>query len=237
MLKIIYRHFALSVIEGNEWWFNSIKITQMERKWFIFYKSFYDAGKYLSDDERLDFYDRICNYWCLWVDKKKSDKVEMLFLLIKPLIDNSIKNWDVSKNQWHHWIKGKEFGKLWGRPKKIKPPKTPLRGKKNNPLYKDKDKDKDIDKDTIKKSIKAEKFEEFRNIYPTKKWKEKAKQNFYLAIKEVDPDTIIQWAKNYALEIQKSWQEKIKYPQWWLTDKRWEDEVVQTKRRDGFKLL
>lgn len=119
----------------------------MQRDSMVFYRSYYEAGRFLDDKERLDYYDRILNYGIEWVEKKKTDKVEMLFWLVKPNIDSSQKRYDISSKQWHHWKKGKAYGKLGWRPR-TKQPTNPLKGgldttPENNPLNVDVDKDID----------------------------------------------------------------------------------------------
>ena len=82
----------------------------MERDSFIFYSSFYQAWRYLDNKNRLDYYDRINNYWILWIDKPKSPTVEALFSLIKPLLDSNNKKYLDWCKWWKSW-------KLWWRPK------------------------------------------------------------------------------------------------------------------------
>lgn len=67
-------------------------------------------------------------------------------------------------------------------------------------------------------------FDEFWKEYPKKRWKDKA----IIAWKKIKPseyDIVIEWAKLYASECKRLWTENnfIKYPQWWLNDKRWLD--------------
>lgn len=113
------------------------------RETFNFYRSFFEAGKDLNDNERLAFYDAI-----LYASfEKKSLKLEglakTLFTAIKPVVDNQTLNY--------------LNGKKGGRPKKETPltknNKTPLSDKKETPLtnetesYKEKEKYKEKDKE------------------------------------------------------------------------------------------
>ncbi len=72
----------------------------MKRDAMVFYRSFYEAGRFLSDQERLDYYDRILNYWIEWIEKKKWEKVEMLFSLIQPNIDSNNKKYIMGSKWW-----------------------------------------------------------------------------------------------------------------------------------------
>lgn len=68
----------------------------MERNSFIFYKSFYEASKYLSDEEKWKLFDMICQYW-LYGDEIEGDwSSKGMFMLIKPQLDANNKrylNW------------------------------------------------------------------------------------------------------------------------------------------------
>jgi len=92
----------------------------MKRDWMVFYRSFYEAWGFLDDNERLDYYDRILNYWIEWVEKEKGEKVEMLFALIKPNIDSN-------NDKYINWKKG-------GRP----PTKKPVVSDKKNQRFRKK---------------------------------------------------------------------------------------------------
>lgn len=101
----------------------------MKRDSMVIYRSYYEAGRFLSDKERLDYYDRILNYWIEWVEKKKCEKVEMLFSLIKPNIDsNNIK--------YTNWSK-------WGRPST----KKPVVSEENNQRFWKTESNVDVDED------------------------------------------------------------------------------------------
>jgi hypothetical protein len=74
-------------------------------------------------------------------------------------------------------------------------------------------------------NIYTHEFDIFRNTFPTKKWKQKAFINFKKALKITTADRIIEWAKKYAERIKATGNDKIKYPEWWLTDQRRDDEL------------
>lgn len=69
-----------------------------------------------------------------------------------------------------------------------------------------------------------EEFDEFWKHYPLKKGKEPARKAFVKARKSTVPlEKLISGADQYALEVRGLEPSKIKYPQGWLTDKRWQD--------------
>lgn len=69
-----------------------------------------------------------------------------------------------------------------------------------------------------------EEFDEFWKHYPLKKGKEPARKAFIKARKSAVPlEKLISGADQYALEVRGLEPSKIKYPQGWLTDKRWQD--------------
>lgn len=67
----------------------------MERKSFVFYRSFYEAAKNLPDNERLALFDAI-NEYALNGNEIHSDysSVEALFIVIKPLLDSNTKRYE-----------------------------------------------------------------------------------------------------------------------------------------------
>lgn len=137
---------------------------------FVFYRSYFDAVRFLSEEEQLHIYQSIFLYV---FDKKSQNLNEMekaIFTLMKPIIDNSLKRYKSSV----------ENGKKGGAPKGNKnaqkiekqPKSTQIQPKNNlnltekqakNNLNKNIDKDKDIDKD-IKKEINKEKENNIKTI-------------------------------------------------------------------------
>ena len=128
----------------------------MNREWFVFYQSFFNAGKNLPDEHRLAFYDRILQYGIDGEDVPSWDVIcEAMFLLVKPQIDANNKRFLNGKLWAGHWEK-------WGRPKtKIEnekpqenPTETPRKPQENpteTPKEKEKEKEnvKDKDKDIV----------------------------------------------------------------------------------------
>ena len=64
-----------------------------ERDNFLFYRSFYDATSDLGDDDRLKVYDCICEYAFKGKEPTGNGLVKTVFLLIKPLLDESYKRY------------------------------------------------------------------------------------------------------------------------------------------------
>lgn len=72
-------------------------------------------------------------------------------------------------------------------------------------------------------------FPDFWAVYPRKVGKQAAEKNWAKAVKGgADPQAIIDGALAYAYECRLRDQDKIKYPQGWLTDGRWMDERAPT---------
>jgi hypothetical protein len=71
----------------------------------------------------------------------------------------------------------------------------------------------------------ADRFEEFYRVFPVHKGKEPARRSWAKAIKSgADPTRIIAGARAYADWVARTKPERPKWPQGWLTDRRWEDE-------------
>ena len=87
---------------------------------FVFYRSFYEALKFLDTETKCKAYNAICKY-ALDGELPTDEGMERaVFELVKPQID-------ANNRRRENGIKGKEYGKLGGRPKKT--PNKPL----NNP--------------------------------------------------------------------------------------------------------
>ena len=63
----------------------------VNRKSFVFYDSFYKAMKNLTNDEKIEYIDAICNYSLYDIRLEMSPKIESMFELIKAQIDANIK--------------------------------------------------------------------------------------------------------------------------------------------------
>lgn len=71
-----------------------MKKTQTERKAFIFYRSFYEAGKQLETEDKAIFYEAILAY--IFEDESVDlpPSIRSLFVLIKPQLDANKKRYD-----------------------------------------------------------------------------------------------------------------------------------------------
>lgn len=98
---------------------------------------------------------------------------------------------------------------------------------------------KEYNKERNKEYIYTEDFENFRKVYPRKKWKLKAMEARLKAIRKIEPSKIIESATKYAQEcrVMMTPDDKIKRPQWRLNDERRDDEYKTNIRKDGFTLL
>ena len=74
----------------------------VNRNSFVFYDSFYRAMNYLTEEEKIEYIDAICNYSLYDIRIEMSPKIEGMFELIKAQIDANIKK--------------REDGKKGGRP-------------------------------------------------------------------------------------------------------------------------
>ena len=82
----------------------------MNRESFIFYKSFYEASKFLENEEKWKLFDMICQYW-LYGNEIEWEWASMwMFLLIKPQLD-------ANNKRYINWCKWKEFWEKWWAPK------------------------------------------------------------------------------------------------------------------------
>lgn len=85
---------------------------------------------------------------------------------------------------------------------------------------------------SVPKTIYTPLFESFWNEYPKKAGKGKAFINWKKAIKDTEPEIIINGAKRYAEKVRRDGtaQKYVKYPEGWLTGRRWEDEEESTQQ-------
>lgn len=94
---------------------------------FIFYRSFFEAIKYLPKENKAEIYDAICEFALNGNITEFDNPISSGFMhLIKPqLIANQRKR--------ENGLKGAEYGKLGGRPKKEENPKETPNKPLNNP--------------------------------------------------------------------------------------------------------
>jgi hypothetical protein len=86
---------------------------------FIFYRSFFEALSALGGEDRLELYDAICNLALNQMESELKPISKAIFGLIKPQIEANHK-------RYLNGFKGREYGKLGGRPKtQTKPQQNP----------------------------------------------------------------------------------------------------------------
>ena len=97
---------------------------------FVFYKSFYEAMKFLDPETKCKAYDAICDYAFNGELPSGGGMERAVFELVKPQIDANEKRRAIGRANGE---KGAEYGKLGGRPKKPldNPQKTPKKPQKN----------------------------------------------------------------------------------------------------------
>lgn len=81
----------------------------MERDSFVFYRSFYEASKFLSNEDKWKLFDMVCQYGLYWNEAETDWPAMGMFLLIKPQLDANNKKY-VNGCKWG------EFGTLWWAP-------------------------------------------------------------------------------------------------------------------------
>ena len=60
-------------------------MTNKLEKW-TFYRSYYEAGKYMPDEQKLEYYEKVFSYLFDWEETKTTWMVEAVFQAIKPNI-------------------------------------------------------------------------------------------------------------------------------------------------------
>lgn len=91
---------------------------------FVFYKSFYEALKFLDPETKCKAYDAICDYAFDGILPTGCGMERAVFELVKPQID-------ANNRRRANGAKGAEYGKLGGRPKKT--PTKPQNNPKETP--------------------------------------------------------------------------------------------------------
>ena len=142
----------------------------MTRDGFVFYRSFYEALCCLDKDQQADAFKAVAEYALNGVEVELDGAAKGIFLAIKPQID-------ANNKRYLDGIKGAEYGKLGGRPKKNPigvinenpigvSEKTPKEKEKVKEKEKDKEKVKEKDKEkAIKKNTLAF-YENVKSNYP-----------------------------------------------------------------------
>ena len=98
----------------------------MERESMVFYRSFYEALKDLTDVELANAFRVLAEYGLNGVELECTGTAKVVLMMAKPQIDKNNLRYENGK-------KGADFGKLGGRPKKPQenPKKTPKKPQEN----------------------------------------------------------------------------------------------------------
>ena len=84
----------------------------MERESFIFYRSFHEAIKCMSEKVRGQIYVALADYALDGIEPENlSSEAKGMFMLMKPIID-------ANNSRYSNGKKGAQYGKLGGRPRK-----------------------------------------------------------------------------------------------------------------------
>ena len=77
---------------------------------FTFFRSFADSGKYLNSEEKAIYYETIINYGLYHIEPPQDlpEKVEMAFILVKPMMDASEKRRKGARERWEKEEKEKQ---------------------------------------------------------------------------------------------------------------------------------
>lgn len=144
----------------------------MERQWFIFYSSFYEAISNLPAENQLELYNAIASYSFTFVEPELSWISKVVWVLIKPQLDANSK-------RFLDWCKG-------GRPKKET---TGLDEKITTGFENEKPKEKEKEKIKDKEKIKEK---EKDNNHPMDEFDE-ALNEFVLMRKKIKKPITDKW--------------------------------------------
>ena len=193
----------------------------MEREGFVFYRSFAEAIEILDDETRLKCYDAIVAYGIHGEEPELDGFSRTVFTLVKPQLD-------ANNKRYLDGLKGAEFGKLGGRPKKNPIgviDKNPIGVTEKTPKEKDKEKEKVKEKDKEKENVKdKEKSREKTTVFIPPSFEE---VNEYCTERKngVNPQAFIDFytAKGWLIG-------KSKMKDWKAAVRTWERRDLETTR-------
>ena len=121
----------------------------MNRESFIFYRSFYEASMYLSDEDKWKLFEMICQYGLYWKEIEWSWPSKWMFMLIKPQLDANNKRYE----NWCLWWAPKwNKNAVKDRENTSKQPKNNQKQPNDNVNDNVNDKEKENKKETNKSS-------------------------------------------------------------------------------------
>lgn len=160
-------------------------MTDKIRGYFIFYRSFKEGISELSDSDRLLMYEAISDYALDRVEPTLTGFPKMLFKLIKPQLDASLRRWE----------NGCNGGAPKGNKNAKKQPKNNLESIENQSTSLIKDKDKVKDKEENTKKEKTEKKKSQSMTEDELVFHNGMKEKYPNVMKMKEPLTLEQWNK------------------------------------------
>lgn len=151
------------------------------RDTMIFYRSFYDAIKTLSKEEKADIYEAIFEYGLNMKEIDLTGIPKVVFGLVKPVLDSNIKNYvNGSKPK-----KKRSGSQTEAKPK---PSGSETEAYKDKDVDKDENKDNDVDKD-------KDTYRRFKHLSLTNVEANKIMKEGYT---KYELDTILDGIENFA---------------------------------------
>lgn len=206
---------------------------------FVFYKSFYEALKFLEPATRLKAYDAICEYAINGVMPEGTGAECAVLALVKPQIDANEKRRTTGRENGK---KGAEYGKLGGRPPKktdIKPLKNPKETPNAEKKPANVNVNVNVNEDTANavsigpREVALESFDAFWELYPRKEKQDAAARAWISLNPDADLINTIMTALRENVERNGSWKRDggryIPKADNWLIERRWRDEVREEK--------
>ena len=199
-----------------------------------------------SKDVRWSTLDAIMQYAFMNIEPKLDDDpiVYALFEWMRFSIDKSVRMAKAAIENWKKW-----WAPKWNQnavksfENILKQPKSTQNNQEQWTTNDEQRIKKEINNAQLigwaKKNIYSLEFEEFRKIYPKKKWKFRAYEAWNKRIDSwIVADYIIQKASDYAREIRlkKVEDQFIKRPQWWLNEWRYDDEYFTWRKKQEVKI-
>ena len=198
--------------QRNSFYFLKKNNMQTLEKWTL-YRSYYEAWKFMPNEQRLEYYEKLFAYIFDWIETNSEWIVEAVFQAVKPNIKCSRERaivwavwWSVSKNAWNK------------NASKIK-----AKSKQNQSNDKENDKE-NIEVEELNITLKH--FGVFWEKYPNKIGKPNAQKKY----KHKHHEEIIEWLTSWSEYWKRSGTEKkyIPHPATWLNQERWRDKPPDT---------
>lgn len=194
---------------------------------FTFYRSFWEAIESLPKKDRLELMEAVCDYGLNGMESKQLSPTQTaMFLLMKPVLDNGRKK----------AANGKQGGsKTQANSKQTvsKPKQTASEKEKEKEEEREKEREIEKDKESKKKDLMLSEFDSFWRAYPKKVGKGDALKAWGKA--KPDLPTVLkalEWQRQAPQWLRDGGQ-YIPNPSTYLNQKRWEDEPVAARDKNG----